>query len=150
MRRYIINIINAIAGNVYSKKELQDKHSQIESETSRKYQTLIENLRSRIAEREEELKEVHTELSARIRALRESNERLMSENESVQSELGTLMKYRTLFEKTKSSLDLLCAAMADADAEKVRETVEQLDWNDNLTRIAHYYISTLDGAKVKV
>lgn len=130
----------------------QDAHKEVEvlAVSVSSYQRLVENLRERIAVRENSIKSLNERCQRRladsdreIDGLRNQLAESEAELERANKQAGRGLMSETLLARTNSALGDLCEAMACADVEKMMSVVEGLEWNNGLSRIAQYYMTVL-------
>ena len=123
------------AEKVYELNDLYDKSVESLDKLGRQvadYEKLVENLRTRIEEKEDRIKEL----------LQQSHDycrRLMARNE----EIIEVMRKLKETERTSNSLSDLCSAMDSGDEEKMLMAVEYLGWNPYLVKIAQCHLDVL-------
>ena len=134
------------------------------------YETLVENLRERIAEKEVVITDLSAEKNGLVRKLRDFIDKMISKNKELieahnmeKARIGELIETKKklnivtnalieakarikALERTGNSLPDLCSAMDSGDEEKMKMAVEYLGWNPYLARIAQRHLEVLRSA----
>ena len=134
------------------------------------YETLVENLRERIAEKEGVITDLSAEKNGLVRKLRDFIDKMISKNKELieahnmeKARIGELIETKKklnivtnalieakarikALERTGNSLPDLCSAMDSGDEEKMKMAVEYLGWNPYLARIAQRHLEVLRSA----
>ena len=121
------------------------------------YQNLTENLRRRVTEkdleierykrklvdRHEEFQERMAERDEKIANLRTDLDGTLAQLEKANKLLAKELMAQSLLEKTNNGLEDLLSAMQSGDVEKIAMAVQYLDWSNPLSRIAQQYLMVL-------
>ncbi len=132
------------------------------------FQTLTENLRQRVADKEELVEQVRKEradererykkaveamrfqhsqeravLEQRLAETKEDLNATLQQLQHANSSLGKDIMAQSLLEKTNNGLEDLYAAMQRGDTEAMMEITQGLDWSNHLTRIAQQHLMVL-------
>ena len=143
MKQYFKNLLAALAGRLPLRDEVERERKKCASE----YQQLIENLRTRLAEKEQDaretLEDVMAQNESRLAVLRDKLKAANEETHKANRTIGQLLMAKTMLEKTNTGLLSLCKAMENDDVDAMMEVTQHLDWNNDLTLIAQLHIQVL-------
>lgn len=183
-KRYLKNLLRALVGHNPFRQELEEQH-RLHREAEAKvqaqdivlremkrcvkkaerqvldYQSLTENLRQRITDKDMTLDQQKRDYNQAIGTMREQHrlqcEELEQKNQELRDDLEATLEQlqkanntigkdimaQSLLDKTNNGLEDLYAAMQRGDTEAMMEVTKDLDWSNHLTRIAQQHLMVL-------
>lgn len=183
-KRYLKNLLRALLGHNPFRQELEEQH-RLRREAEAKvqaqdivlreikrcvkkaerqvldYQSLTENLRQRITDKDMTLDQQKRDYNQAIGTMREQHrlqrEKLEQKNQELREDLEATLEQlqkanntigkdimaQSLLDKTNNGLEDLYAAMQRGDTEAMMEVTQGLDWSNHLTRIAQQHLMVL-------
>lgn len=96
------------------------------------YQSLTENLREHLADKDKRIAELRMDMEKTLGRLQESNHALAKQ-----------MVAQSLLDKTNNALEDLCSAMQSGDMDQILSVSENMDWSNAIPRIVQQHVMVL-------